>query len=301
MRRMKVLAAAAAIMAAMAPAAAFAGSADSGMPTVGERAQAMGNAFVAVANDASAIYWNPAGLALVKNRQAQISHTDLYGWGIDYNHVAYADGGYGASWSHIDASDFLMGGGDWTDDMYTIAGSRQVDPQTYIGAAVKWRKQKYNPPATIDSSRNPGNGITAYGLSGDGFSVDVGLLYLVDEATTVGATIQDLFGELKTQNTDRDVSADKMNPNISVGFSRKSDNDSLYAIQISDLGEESTVHFGIEKKLQEEFVVRAGVDDEVVTAGLGFTRNQWQINYSFKNKSGLGLERTQRFGAVVYF
>ena len=31
--------------------------------TVGERAQGMGGAFVAVADDASAIYWNPAGLA----------------------------------------------------------------------------------------------------------------------------------------------------------------------------------------------------------------------------------------------
>ena len=32
---------------------------------VGPRASAMGGAFVAVADDATALYWNPAGLALV--------------------------------------------------------------------------------------------------------------------------------------------------------------------------------------------------------------------------------------------
>src|SRR2546425_12637685 len=40
---------------------------------VGERAQGMGGAFVAVADDASAIYWNPAGLANVYQFDSQLS------------------------------------------------------------------------------------------------------------------------------------------------------------------------------------------------------------------------------------
>src|SRR5438552_15283744 len=39
---------------------------------LGERAQGMGGAFVAVADDASAIYWNPAGLANVFKFDAQL-------------------------------------------------------------------------------------------------------------------------------------------------------------------------------------------------------------------------------------
>jgi len=274
------------------------GKADSGFPTVGERAQAMGNAFVAVANDASAIYWNPAGMAFVKDRQAQISHTDLYDLGIDFNYIAYAQEFYGIGWAHIDAGeDFLMGGGDWSQDMYILAGARQMDPQTYIGASIKWIKQKYSPPGSVDYTLAG----TAQGLSGDGFAVDVGLLYLVDEVTTVGATVKDLFGELSTTNSEREVSDDNLDPDIAIGFSRKSAEDTLYAVQISSIGEESTVHFGIEKKMQEELVLRAGVDDEVFTAGFGFLRNEWEINYSYKNKTSLGLEQTQRFGAVVHF
>jgi hypothetical protein len=44
---------------------------------VGERAQGMGGAFVAVADDASAIYWNPAGLANVYGFDAQLSISGL--------------------------------------------------------------------------------------------------------------------------------------------------------------------------------------------------------------------------------
>ncbi|MBD3225567.1 MAG: hypothetical protein GF313_12630 [Caldithrix sp.] len=44
----------------------------------GIRAQSMGNAFTAVADDYSAIYWNPAGLA-------QIRHGEIYGSLYNYN------------------------------------------------------------------------------------------------------------------------------------------------------------------------------------------------------------------------
>ena len=42
---------------------------------VGERAQGMGGAFVAVADDATAIYWNPAGLATGSTFDAQLGLT----------------------------------------------------------------------------------------------------------------------------------------------------------------------------------------------------------------------------------
>ena len=58
MRRISVLLLVAAGLAASRPAAAQT------FESVGTRAAGMGGAFVAVADDASAVYWNPAGLAL---------------------------------------------------------------------------------------------------------------------------------------------------------------------------------------------------------------------------------------------
>ena len=50
---------------------------------VGGRASSLGDAFVAIANDASALYWNPAGLVQFKDNQVMFSHNM---WVVDINH-----------------------------------------------------------------------------------------------------------------------------------------------------------------------------------------------------------------------
>jgi long-subunit fatty acid transport protein len=50
---------------------------------VGGRATAMGDAFVAIANDVSALYWNPAGLTQFSENQVMFSHNK---WVVDINH-----------------------------------------------------------------------------------------------------------------------------------------------------------------------------------------------------------------------
>ncbi len=70
-----------------AHAAKFAGSfmADGG----GARALGMGSAFVAVADDASATFWNPAGLLDVPGRQLLIMHSERFGDLIDRDFGSY--------------------------------------------------------------------------------------------------------------------------------------------------------------------------------------------------------------------
>lgn len=50
---------------------------------VGARATALGESFVAISNDASALFWNPAGLVQAKNNQIMFSHTQYV---ADINH-----------------------------------------------------------------------------------------------------------------------------------------------------------------------------------------------------------------------
>lgn len=50
---------------------------------VGARSVAMGGAFVAVANDASAMFWNPAGIATLSNPEVFVSYTK---WLADINY-----------------------------------------------------------------------------------------------------------------------------------------------------------------------------------------------------------------------
>jgi len=55
---------------------------------VGARAVGLGESFVAVANDPSAIFWNPAGLASLQRQEVALSHV---GWpaDINYEHITY--------------------------------------------------------------------------------------------------------------------------------------------------------------------------------------------------------------------
>lgn len=50
---------------------------------VGGRAVGMGESFVAVANDASALYWNPAGIVQIGKSEAIFSHIN---WPVDVKH-----------------------------------------------------------------------------------------------------------------------------------------------------------------------------------------------------------------------
>ena len=56
---------------------------------VGARANAMGGAFTSIANDASALYWNPAGAAFLDQFEAMFTYTTLYkDLGINLNYIA---------------------------------------------------------------------------------------------------------------------------------------------------------------------------------------------------------------------
>lgn len=53
---------------------------------VGSRATGMGGAYVAVSNDVSALYWNAAGIAQIKNNELLATHSEWLA-GLDYNFV----------------------------------------------------------------------------------------------------------------------------------------------------------------------------------------------------------------------
>jgi len=57
---------------------------------VGGRALGMGGAFVALANDVTAGYWNPAGLSLIQYPQLTLMHDERFGSLINYDYGAIA-------------------------------------------------------------------------------------------------------------------------------------------------------------------------------------------------------------------
>ncbi len=56
---------------------------------VGARPSGMGEAFLAVADDVNAVYWNPAGLAFLKRQEVTAMHSEWF-QDIRYDFAAYA-------------------------------------------------------------------------------------------------------------------------------------------------------------------------------------------------------------------
>jgi tetratricopeptide (TPR) repeat protein len=75
------------VVAALVAAIPASASDDAGVRSVfargaGNRALALGGAYAAVADDASAVVWNPAGLGLIRRANVYATHTDLIGMGF---------------------------------------------------------------------------------------------------------------------------------------------------------------------------------------------------------------------------
>ena len=59
---------------------------------IGARALGMGGAFVSVADDASAAYWNPAGLVQLEEREAMLMGASQFGGVVDHDAEDAAEG-----------------------------------------------------------------------------------------------------------------------------------------------------------------------------------------------------------------
>ena len=122
---------------------------------VGARATAMGDAFVAVANDASALYWNPAGISQFKTNEVFVSQTN---WFVDIQHqflgAVYhlsADDAVGISVTSLHMDDMQIttefqpnGTGNYFSFGDVAAGvtySRKLTPQFSFGGTVRYLEE----------------------------------------------------------------------------------------------------------------------------------------------------------------
>ncbi len=123
---------------------------------IGSRAVAMGGAYVGLANDVTALYWNPGGLALIPRSEVAFIHTQWLA-GIRFNHVAAAFpvgamGSIGASLTSLNSGEmdvrtvfYPEGTGERfraTDLALTMGWGRRFTDRFSFGANVKYISQR---------------------------------------------------------------------------------------------------------------------------------------------------------------
>lgn len=102
---------------------------------VGPRANAMGGAFTSIVDDASALYWNPAGAAIVDKNSAMFTHTSLFkdlDIGLNFAAVVLPIDGLGSIGLSVTSLDF--GQMDVTSELFPEGTGEKFSASSYAFA-----------------------------------------------------------------------------------------------------------------------------------------------------------------------
>jgi len=219
---------------------------------IGARALAMGGAFVAVADDATAVCWNPAGLAQLGDTRLAGMSTDLFGLGITHQYVgavtSFANLGIGLGWERA-----------------SIAGQVVIGPDE-LGASFTWTEQAIigSLATNVMDIAMAGANVKYYladsglGDSASGFGFDLGLLVSLGDMFVIGVNAMDLAGS----NIEWDSGAtDVISGVYKAGLAMKLADDMLILAADVDFDGSALgdTHVGVEFNVIEELALRGGV------------------------------------------
>ncbi len=225
---------------------------------VSARALGMGGAFVAVADDASAVYWNPGALPQVKNMKITTMRTELFGMdALKHDYLAgaipvpYMKATVGGSWSHF-------GGRNYQEDEYTFAIAREMGTGHMMGVALRQLSSRITSTPTME-----------------GFALDVGLLVNVNRHLKFG---------LMARNINKPVVNEELPQLSRAGIALQAFPRLTLAVDaVQETGREIEIHIGEEYLVSKHFAVRAGysTNPKRFTAGFGFNLLSWQVDYAY--------------------
>jgi Uncharacterised protein family (UPF0164) len=290
---------------------------------VGGRALGMGGTFVAIANDVTSGYYNPAGLANVNYPQLSLMHSEQFGNLVNYDYGSVvipfqSDMSFGLSVMRLgvdgipDTRNALIDGttGETIYDIYNPYARIDVNRITkfsnqdwafYLTFAKKQADNFYW-GANIKIIRRD---IAEYSAMGVGF--DVGALYSPLENLYLGANAMDITTTLVAWSTGLN---ELVSPTLKLGSAYKYPIEFLggYVMPALDfdvrfenrrfasefnLGPVSfDMHAGVEFNIENLVYIRGGYSDvKQFTVGAGIKLPKLNIDYSFARFSESEVDR----------
>jgi len=256
---------------------------------VGSRPLAMGGAFTAVADDANAMFYNPAGLQQLRQHEVSFMNADLFGTGIRTTYAVYSfpislNQAVGIDWQHIGFGDGELG---YNRDVIKVAFARRLLPKLSVGAGVKY--------LLTDMSLD-GQSVG----KGSGLGVDLGAMYAVRPGLKIGIGAHDVSGT-KVQYQDGG-SATLLPLLFRGGVAWQARQELLVAADL-----DRKLHIGSEYRLRNELVLRGGFQKDLKTSdplemNFGIGLNYKSFRFDFTHSPGRrGLGQTQRYGFSASF
>ncbi len=246
----------------------------------GGRGLGMGGANVALANDASAIFWNPATLTNLQDRSLSLMHLPLpegtnydfaaFGWPtVDYG--TFSVGAFLLSTGDIerrDESGRLLGTFSSNQQMFLVGYGKQINRFLSLGATLKLYGQSFD-----DAS--------AFGAGGD-----LGLKIALSENFALGFNAQNIVAP--SIRIDRDEETQPITFKAGAGVMLPiSDGRHILSIE-ADVDKTENIdpvfHVGGEFAFMNRYFLRAGYDVDQVNLGAGLRFGFAQIGYTYRTQ-----------------
>lgn len=192
---------------------------------IGSKAESMGGAFVAIANDASALYWNPSGIAALPRNEAIFMHSEFFeGLNFDFFGIVIPlsnFGTVGASVTSLSTDELEVrtvdrpgGTGEFfnsQDLAIAVSYARNITDRFSIGFNFKFINQRI------------------WRDTAQGFGIDIGTLFVAGPSKNfrIGATLSNFGTKMKLSGKDllvfQDIAPDQMGNNDQIPANLQTD------------------------------------------------------------------------------
>lgn len=264
---------------------------------VGAKAMAMGTAHTAIVEDATAAYWNPAALAMLRKFEASLMYTAGMKAERNHNYVSAAMqagriGTFGLSWKNTgiagvggyDSGGNPTGDFDVTNNAFQLSYGKCLGGGFAFGLGAKYLQE--------DLADN------------DGFGFDAGLMFKPYDELQFGMRVRDLAAEWGDDQVPFEA-------RLGVGV-RPWKQVTLAADLIKVEDTEATAGIGgaydLDISDKTSFYIAAGVKDLMLdegdpgfTAGMGFGFKNFAVQYAYVTEPQDFLEENHKISVNFYF
>ncbi len=282
---------------------------------VGARSLALGGAGAAISTDATAGYWNPAGLNVLQFPMAAAMHESRFDGTVNYDYGAFAlplnaTSSAALSILHIGVNNIL----DTRNALVDLNNNGQLDPNEYLDYTKVTTFGNYDWVAMLSYAKLV-NSTISWGVNakliyrrldpqttGTGLGFDAAIRYTPNDALTLAAVAQDITTTLLSYSTG---TKELVSPTLKLGaaylwkitsdgnhrllstvdadvrFENRGPSAQVYAGPLS-----LDLHEGLEYEYKDIFALRGGYNDlGLWSVGAGITFSKFHIDYAYLNAS----------------
>jgi tetratricopeptide (TPR) repeat protein len=305
LRRVVAAGASAALLALLGWTSAAGAADDGGTRSIfasgaGNRALAMGGAFVGLADDASAMIWNPGGLGIRQRLEVQATHAGFNDFGLTQDYVSVVLPNWRWGTAGLSILHYSIGGIERRDDRNTLLGDDLTDSQTEIALGFgRSLGGALSVGGTVKLQRQ-----SLAGYSGSGLGLDAGVLVKAGallhsrsdwaNRLTWGFSVRNLVPP--SIRLDQESVPDPAVVRSGIGF-RAPAPGGRSALVLLDVEKSSGVatrlHAGMEVRLHPLLGIRGGFNSGRLSAGTAVDWRGFSVDYTYEDGD---VTSTHRFG-----